>query len=88
MSSEIPPPLYLRRIDPARNMRRFYTLYLQKTLFGEMTLTRHWGRIGTRGQALTQTFQAPDDAFTAFARLCRQKRSRGYGEICENCKAG
>lgn len=88
MSSEIPPPLYLRRIDPARNMRRFYTLHLQKTLFGELTLTRHWGRIGTRGQALTQTFQAPDNALTAFARLCRQKRSRGYRDGSNNCEAG
>lgn len=27
-------PVYLRRIDPSQNMRRFYALAIQPTLFG------------------------------------------------------
>lgn len=48
-------PLHLRRIDPARNMRRFYVLSIQPTLFGGASLIRNWGRIGTNGQAMMET---------------------------------
>ena len=40
--------VHLRRIDPAQNMRRFYSLSIQPTLFGGASLIRDWGRIGTR----------------------------------------
>ena len=80
MPNNTPPPLSLRRVDPALNMKRFYTLTLQPTLFGEVTLIRHWGRIGTRGQCLSETFPDGDAARAAFARLARAKRTRGYAE--------
>ncbi len=40
----------LYRIDPARNMRRFYRLDVQPDLFGQHCLMREWGRIGRGGQ--------------------------------------
>lgn len=61
-------------------MRRFYGLSLQPTLFGEVSLTRNWGRIGTRGQSLIQTYDDPDAARRAFEHLARRKRARGYAE--------
>lgn len=39
----------LVRIDPKRNMARFYGIALQPTLFGEVSVVRCWGRIGTKG---------------------------------------
>jgi hypothetical protein len=36
----------LFRIDPAKNMRRFYRLDVQPDLFGGVSLVREWGRIG------------------------------------------
>lgn len=74
------PPLSLRRVEPERNMYRFYGLSFQPTLFGEVSLTRSWGRIGTCGQSLIQTYDDPDAARRAFERLVRQKRARGYAE--------
>lgn len=71
-------PTHLRRIDPAQNMRRFYSMSIQPTLFGEASLIRNWGRIGTRGQTMVETFDTPDDAERAFGRLERSKRRRGY----------
>jgi len=71
-------PLYLRRIDPARNMARFYALSIQPTLFGGAALVRNWGRIGAKGRAMLETFDADGDAVRAFARLERRKRTRGY----------
>lgn len=71
-------PLYLRRIDPAQNMRRFYLLSIQPTLFGGASVIRNWGRIGTHGQAMMQTFDENVDADNAFAQLARSKGKRGY----------
>ena len=59
-------------------MRRFYALDLQPTLFGEVSLTRHWGRIGTAGQFMIETFGSEEEAQRALTRMVRRKRSRGY----------
>lgn len=40
-----PTDVQMRRIDPARNMRRFYRLSVQRDLFGRSSLVREWGRI-------------------------------------------
>ena len=65
-------------IDPGRNLRRFYAFAVQPTLFGGTSLVRAWGRIGTAGQSLIETFDHPIDTTAAFARLERTKRRRGY----------
>ncbi len=44
----MPPPLHLRRIDPDRNMARYYTLSVEITLFEDWSCTRAFGRIGSR----------------------------------------
>jgi predicted DNA-binding WGR domain protein len=62
-------PLHLRRIDPARNMARFYALSIQPTLFGGASLVRNWGRIGTNGQAMMETFDEDGVAGEALSRL-------------------
>ncbi|MGY3412953.1 WGR domain-containing protein (plasmid) [Bradyrhizobium sp. 155] len=76
-------PLCLRSIDPTRNMRRFYMLSTQSTLFGGVSLIRNWGRIGTTGQARVKTFDASAEAGEAFGRLERAKRGRGYNSVEE-----
>jgi hypothetical protein len=35
--------LHLRRVDPARNMHRFYCLDVQPDLFGGVLLVKEWG---------------------------------------------
>lgn len=78
MKTPSPSPVYLHRVDSARNMARFYLLSVQPTLFGQVSLVRNWGRIGSCGQAKIETFDTPDDVQNAFARLERSKRNRGY----------
>lgn len=78
MSLSPPNPVHLKRVDPEQNMRRFYCLTVQPTLFGGASLIRDWGRIGTRGQTMMETFDEADDADKAFNRLERAKRRRGY----------
>ncbi len=78
MTTPIKTPLHLRRIDPSRNMRRFYSMSIQPTLFGGASLIRHWGRIGTNGQEMMETFDDSPAAADAMAQLERTKRRRGY----------
>jgi len=49
-------PLVLRRIDPDCGVARFYSLMIERDLFGTIRLVRTWGRIGTNGQELVQVF--------------------------------
>lgn len=78
MKNEKPGPIHLFRIDPSQNMRRFYTLAIQPTLFGGASVVRNWGRIGTHGQSMMETFDSDRDAVSASGRLERTKRRRGY----------
>jgi hypothetical protein len=43
-------PVTLRRIDPVKDMARFYALEVERDLFGRHELVRHWGRVGTAGK--------------------------------------
>lgn len=80
MDTKHTKPVHLHRTDPAQNMRRFYMLTVQPTLFGEVSVIRNWGRIGSSGQTMIQTFDAQEDAETALRRLEREKRRKGYRE--------
>ncbi|MQB08201.1 WGR domain-containing protein [Agrobacterium tumefaciens] len=71
-------PVHLHRVDAAQNMRRHYRIAIQLTLFGGASVIRNWGRIGSGGQTMMQTFDHVDDANTALSRLERTKRRRGY----------
>jgi predicted DNA-binding WGR domain protein len=74
-----PYELYIERRDPTRNMARYYVLSIRPSLFGDVQLTRRWGRIGARGQTMSHTFAQETDAVRLFLDLLRQKRKRGYG---------
>ena len=39
-----------RRLEPARNVARFYALVIERDLFGRTVLVRHRSRIGGRGR--------------------------------------
>ena len=50
VSSDGLPSVALRRVEPERNVARFYELALARDLFGQVVLVREWGRIGTFGR--------------------------------------
>lgn len=72
------PMTHLHRIDPARNMARFYRLSLQPTLFGGLSVVRTWGRIGTRGRIRIDLHPTEEQALAALVQLEAAKRRRGY----------
>jgi predicted DNA-binding WGR domain protein len=48
--------MVLHRIDPGQDIQRFYSLMIERDLFGTIRLVRNWGRIGTNGQELVEVF--------------------------------
>ena len=72
----------LRRIDPEQGMARFYSLMIERDLFGTVRLVRHWGRIGAmQGRELAQDFLTEEEAAAALERLAAAKRRRGYWDL-------
>jgi predicted DNA-binding WGR domain protein len=72
--------LNLRRIDPARNMSRFYRLDVQPDLFGGVLLVKEWGRIGAHGRMVAEPYDSEALAAVALQRQAERKRRRGYAE--------
>ena len=72
--------VHLRRLDPTRNMRRFYRLDVQPDLFGGVLLMKEWGRIGARGRVMAERYDNKALALDALRRQAERKRRRGYAE--------
>jgi predicted DNA-binding WGR domain protein len=71
----------LRRIEPDKRMARFYSLMIERDLFGTVRLVRNWGRIGTLGRERAEAFDNEFEARTALEALARTKRRRGYRDL-------
>jgi predicted DNA-binding WGR domain protein len=74
-------PVELRRIDAAKNMRRFYRLDVQPDLFGGVLLMKEWGRIGAQGRMVADSYESETLAAVALQRHAERKRRRGYGDV-------
>ncbi|MDE1465507.1 WGR domain-containing protein [Spartinivicinus poritis] len=57
---------------------KFYTLLIQKDLFGKWSLLRQWGKIGTNGQVQIDTFDSYEEARAVQEKLVKEKRRKGY----------
>lgn len=68
----------LTRIDPNQNMRRFYALTVQPTLFGEWALVKEWGRIGRAGHIESAAYSTRGAADLALAQEFKRKVRDGY----------
>ena len=71
--------LMLERIEPERNMHRYYVMSLEPTLFGDTGLRREWGRLGNKGgQTRLDLHEEPDEAREALEVWLQRKFKRGY----------
>ena len=78
--SPIQRTLVLHRVDPELRVARFYSLMIERDLFGTVRLVRNWGRIGTNGQELVEIHADEEAACLALEAVARAKR-RGAIEI-------
>jgi predicted DNA-binding WGR domain protein len=81
LRSPIKHHLVLHRIDPEQGIRRFYSLMIERDLFGTVRLVRNWGRIGTNGQELVEIHADEIEAGEALEAVARAKRRRGYRDL-------
>ena len=68
----------LTKIDPAKNIARYYRMDIVRGLFGEWGLVREWGRIGQSGGRRTDWFEDEASAKDARFALHMQKAKRRY----------
>lgn len=73
--------LVLHRVDPEQGIARFYSLMIERDLFGTVRLVRSWGRIGTNGQEKVEIYATEAEAGAALEALARVKRRRGYRDL-------
>ncbi len=81
LRSPIKHHLVLHRIDPEQGIRRFYSLMIERDLFGTVRLVRYWGRIGTNGQEKVEELAGELEAGQALEAVARAKRRRGYQDL-------
>ncbi len=70
--------IHLRRVDGQRRMARFYSISLEPTLWGDFSVERSWGRIGTRGRTRLDLFADRRLALAHFLEILKRKTGRGY----------
>jgi len=71
----------LHHVDPARRMWRFYRVRLAADLFGQTTVLREWGSIGSPGKVRVDVMMDAAAAEAWHARLLRGKLRKGYTEL-------
>jgi predicted DNA-binding WGR domain protein len=59
-------------------MHRFYQLYVAPGIFGDWSLVREWGRVGSPGTVRKDWFDTEEEAITARQLLLAAKRKKGY----------
>lgn len=73
--------VYLEKRLPEKGQMRFYALRLMPSLFGDWTVVREWGRIGSPGRVTVDWFDTVEDAQAALQRKADEKRRKGYRDI-------
>ena len=68
-------PIDLVALDPARNVRRGYSITASLALFGMILVETRWGRIGARGQARSHAFADREAAERHIAATLRRRNS-------------
>ncbi|WP_439562009.1 WGR domain-containing protein [Roseinatronobacter sp.] len=59
-------------------LTHFYRVEVSYNLFGEYTVTREWGRVGSRGCHMSVWFANLRDAVLAADSAARRAATRGY----------
>jgi predicted DNA-binding WGR domain protein len=81
LRSPIKHHLVLHRIDPEQGVWRFYSLLIERDLFGRVVLVRCWGRIGTNGREKVEEFTNEIEAGQVLKALAEAERRRGYQDL-------
>ena len=70
--------IYLERHDPDKNLHRFYQMFVTPGIFGDWSLVREWGRVGSPGTVRKDWFDKEEEAVIAGEKLREAKQKKGY----------
>lgn len=70
--------IYLERHDPNKNLHRFYQMFVTQGIFGDWSLVREWGRVGSPGTVRKDWFTNESEALAAEEKLLASKGKKGY----------
>ena len=70
--------VFLTRIDPARQLQRFWLSIMTPTLLGGWSLVREWGRIGSPGTVQARSFDSEAEARRVERQGIRKRERHGY----------
>ena len=73
--------IYLERHDPDKNMHRFYQMIVTPGIFGDWSLVKEWGRVGSPGTVRKEWFDSEEEALAAKENLLANKNKKGYRPI-------
>lgn len=73
--------IYLERHDPDKNLHRFYQMFVVPGIFGDWSLVREWGRVGSSGTVHKDWFDNEEEAWIAGQKLQAVKEKKGYQSI-------
>ncbi len=70
--------IYLERHEPDKNLHRFYQMFVTPGIFGDWSLVREWGRVGSPGTVRKDWFDSEEVALIAETTLVKVKQKKGY----------
>lgn len=72
---------YFIRIEESSNQRRFYAIYITKTIFDEWAVIREWGRIGSPGTVREEWFCDEPNAIQEANKIVARRIQREYNRV-------
>ncbi|QRM32961.1 WGR domain-containing protein [Microvirga sp. VF16] len=73
--------LVLYRRDPEQGRAKFFSLMIERDLFGTIRLVRHWGFVGAKGQEKVEIFPNEAKAADALERWADIQRQKGFADL-------
>jgi predicted DNA-binding WGR domain protein len=73
--------LVLYRRDLEQGRARFFSLMIERDLFGTIRLIRNWGPVGSKGQERSVIFSSEVEAARALEGWADSQRQKGYTDL-------
>jgi predicted DNA-binding WGR domain protein len=73
--------LVLYRRDPEQSRARFFSLMIERDLFGTIRLVRNWGFVGSKGPEKIEIFPDEAKAAVALEGWAATERRKGYTDL-------
>ncbi|MBJ6126878.1 WGR domain-containing protein [Microvirga splendida] len=70
---------YQRNLEQGR--ARFFSLMIERDLFGKIRLVRHWGYVGSKGEEKVEIFPDEAEAAQALEAWAAAHRQKGYTDL-------